>query len=325
MNTPARTAGSDSHIIVDETARKHDLPAKSNHDSPDESFVPSTNTSPGFSDMYQIMLPMAKEYIAIAHSRSLAIKSVEDIQLYFKLVTTGIRCFEAVIRERNQPYVECLALLNYAQTLYIETNQLGKAEDALNKGIVLAGRSNLYDIKFTMQHLFIRILAQKNLKAAHKLLRACAQDAEAKHARERLSKLHVCLEGQKATEGGRWNIWHEDGEFLIALPPDANGRVYSPLRMRWLTQPEVYALSYLISGLVSLMSNTDRKLAGKYIAEGLNLIIVESALTVSLLVSSTLAENGKDLMAETQASRNSQVKEVLQRQLNQDPSGLLEL
>ncbi|KAK9465189.1 cohesin loading factor [Lipomyces arxii] len=137
--------------------------------------ITQTNT---FSNIHLIMFPAAREYFDKAHAKSTIMKTREDVLAYFKLIATGIRCLEAVIGERTQPYIECLAVLWYSETVFLETKQFELAEEALNKAISLAGRNNLYDVKFTMVHLLVKILATTNTRAAQKLVNTCLKEAE---------------------------------------------------------------------------------------------------------------------------------------------------
>ncbi|KAK7205662.1 cohesin loading factor [Myxozyma melibiosi] len=131
-----------------------------------------------FSTVHLVLFPAAREYFDCAHRRSTQLKTREDVFAYYKLIATGARCYEAVLKERIPPYVECLAALWYCEALFEETNGFDEAEEVLNKAIALAGRNNLHDLKFTMLHLSVRILASTNIKAAQRLLTQCLREAE---------------------------------------------------------------------------------------------------------------------------------------------------
>ncbi|KAK9373066.1 cohesin loading factor [Lipomyces chichibuensis] len=336
--------------------------------------------TPAYSTIHLVMFPAAQEYFDKAHRRSTKLKSMEDVMTYYKLIATGARCLEAVLKERIQPYVECIAALWYCEALFVETKEFDEAEEVLNKAIALAARNNLHDLKFSMLHLSIRMLATKNLKAAQKLLKSCLREAdsmqiaswsynfqylsvslhfaaheytsvtatlrplyscssneirylsfltsalvalrqnnpsqaadslsravqcETDYSRQyipqlvvmrviletlstillgdvakseaKLKAVHECLDGQVQDQSGRWTAWNDDGTFFLFLPPGTDGNSYIPLKFKWWSQSEVYVMSYLISGIVSVHSSWDKRKSSKYFSEGLRVIATEIA------------------------------------------------
>ncbi|KAK9368119.1 cohesin loading factor [Lipomyces kononenkoae] len=140
--------------------------------------LPPNGPMPAYSTIHLVMFPAAQEYFEKAHRKSTKLKSMEDVLTYYKLIATGTRCLQTVLRERVQPYVECIAALWYCEALFTETKEFDAAEEVLNKAIALASRNNLYDLKFSMLHLSIRMLATKNSKAAQRLLKSCLREAD---------------------------------------------------------------------------------------------------------------------------------------------------
>ncbi|KAK9478273.1 cohesin loading factor [Lipomyces japonicus] len=132
-----------------------------------------------FSNIHLILFPLAQEYFHAAHANSNRLRTQQDVLAYYKHIATGIRCLEAVLKERVPPYVDCLAALWYSEALFNETDNWSHADEVLNKGIAIASRNNLYDVKFTMLHLSVRMLAQTSTKAASKLLDVCQREARA--------------------------------------------------------------------------------------------------------------------------------------------------
>ncbi|KAJ8096849.1 cohesin loading factor [Lipomyces tetrasporus] len=333
-----------------------------------------------YSTIHLVMFPAAQEYFDKAHRQSTKLKSMEDVMAYYKLIATGTRCLEVVLKERIQPYVECIAALRYCEAIFTESKEFGAAEEVLNKAIVLAARNNFHDLKFSMLDLSIRMLATKNLKAAQKLLKSCLREADTigiaswsytfqylsvslyfsaddytgatntlkslyscssnelrymafltsalvairqnnpSHARDcisqavqcetdysrqyipqlvvmrliletittillgdvakseaKLKAVHDCLDGQVQDQSGRWTGWNDDGTFFLFLPSGSDGNTYLPLKFKWWSQPEVYVMSYLISGIVSVHSSWDKKKSSKYFSEGLHVIATEIA------------------------------------------------
>lgn len=103
--------------------------------------------------MPTVLLSLADTYITTAHSNAYqsALGTPADVQAYYTLVATGLRCLEAALQARPhlfamqegadqsqyrlQPRVEATVRLRYASILYEETDNLDEAEDALNKAV----------------------------------------------------------------------------------------------------------------------------------------------------------------------------------------------
>lgn len=109
----------------------------------------------------------------------------EQVREYQKLITTGLACLEAAFQSnRLSPRQEARARLRYASILCDETENLQEAETALSKGITICekvGDSRTYfvcvilltpskhryaDLKYCMQYLLLKVLFQRNQKAA---------------------------------------------------------------------------------------------------------------------------------------------------------------
>ncbi|KAI9768449.1 MAG: hypothetical protein M1840_004858 [Geoglossum simile] len=132
---------------------------------------------------YQLLLiSLAEEYFATAHRQgSLAALSmrIEDLDRYYKLIASGLGCLETVLKRwRLQPRLEAAVRLRYATILHDETENTMEAETALSKGIALCERNRLLDLKYSIQHLLIRVMFKKNPKASMKALDIIIRDAE---------------------------------------------------------------------------------------------------------------------------------------------------
>jgi Cohesin loading factor len=79
---------------------------------------------------------------------------------------------------RLQPRLEAAVTLRYASVLFEETENVMEAETALSKGITLCERNRLVDLKYSMQHLLVRVMFSKNSKASLKTLDAAIHDTE---------------------------------------------------------------------------------------------------------------------------------------------------
>ncbi|KAL9631973.1 MAG: hypothetical protein Q9164_005598 [Protoblastenia rupestris] len=134
-------------------------------------------------DYSLLLLSMAEEYIAAAHSRGSIANIVTretEMQEYYRLVATGLGCLETILRKcKLQPEKEATVRLRYATVLHEETENSMEAEEALSKGISIADRHKLFDLKYNMQHLLARILFRSNTKAAFNFLDGNIKDVEA--------------------------------------------------------------------------------------------------------------------------------------------------
>ena len=134
-------------------------------------------------DRAMLLLSLADEYFANAYSLGSSPGILQEkniIQDYYKLIAGGLRCLETVLEKcQIQPEQEATIRLRYATILYEETEELMEAEESLNKGIAIAARHKLFDLKYNMQHLLVRILFQSRASAALKFLDGVIKDAEA--------------------------------------------------------------------------------------------------------------------------------------------------
>ncbi|KAG0129830.1 cohesin loading factor [Tuber indicum] len=144
--------------------------------------TPNTPSTPSNSmDPHLTLISMAEGYFEAAHAsgyRAALAKGGGDAKAYYKLIATGLRALEAALQCRLQPRLEAMVRLRYAGILHEETENGDEAEDALNKGIMLAQRGNFTDIKYTMQHLLARIMLRTTPKASLKMLNSCIADSE---------------------------------------------------------------------------------------------------------------------------------------------------
>ncbi|KAJ5166349.1 uncharacterized protein N7482_005130 [Penicillium canariense] len=138
-------------------------------------------------DYQVLLLSLADEYLNAAHrhgTKTALATSQADVEEYYKLVSTGLGCLEAVLKNwRLQPRKEALVRLRYARTLFEETDNDLEAETALSKGIDLCERNRMLDLKYSMQHLLARMLHKTNPKASLKAVDGMIHDVEAyRHA-----------------------------------------------------------------------------------------------------------------------------------------------
>lgn len=95
--------------------------------------------------------------------------AVHDVQKYA----------DVLLQWRLQPRVEAMVRLRYASVLFDETDNLNQAEELLNKGMLVAQRNNLIDLKHRMQYLLTRIMFRTSPKAALRMLNTYIEESEA--------------------------------------------------------------------------------------------------------------------------------------------------
>lgn len=88
----------------------------------------------------------------------------------------------------------------------------------------------------------------------------------------KLKTLHHLLENQPLDTTGRWVSWKEDGSFMVPLPPDAHGNNYIPLKFSWLSQSQLYVLTYMLTGVTLVPSASEKRRAVRYFQEALRII-----------------------------------------------------
>ncbi|KAK9456262.1 cohesin loading factor [Dipodascopsis uninucleata] len=98
------------------------------------------------------------------------------------------------------------------------------------------------------------------------------QEGNMPEAEQKLKVIHQWLDSHVVDESGKWPHWRDDGGFLIALPPSADGSKFIPINFTWWCQSEVYIMSYLLSGVVSLYGSYEKRKALRYLSEGIRVI-----------------------------------------------------
>ncbi|KAH7318539.1 cohesin loading factor-domain-containing protein [Stachybotrys elegans] len=186
--TPAPKHGEDTITVKTQSARppevKTEFPRVKTSPRSSVSMSPApTSRSPSISkrspavshkprpvDTLPIMMAVAEECLGKAHA------SVHDVAMsmhpdlvdeYQKLIATSLACFEAALQGgRLAPREEARVRLRYAALLHEETENLMEAETTLNKGIALCDKHRLFDLKYCMQYLMLKVLFQRNPRAA---------------------------------------------------------------------------------------------------------------------------------------------------------------
>ncbi|MCJ1311612.1 hypothetical protein MMC25_005285 [Agyrium rufum] len=122
-----------------------------------------------------LLLSLAEEYISAANAKNEALQNLLDEPQhraeYFQLIASALACLEAVLKKfRLDAVTEANTRLRYASLLLQETENYYDAEEILNKGIALCDQHRLFDLKYNMQHLLIRVMFHNNSRAPLKFL-----------------------------------------------------------------------------------------------------------------------------------------------------------
>ncbi|EGX92384.1 cytokinesis protein Cyk3 [Cordyceps militaris CM01] len=119
-----------------------------------------------------IMAAVAEECIGKARSQAHDVAMCldpDDVTEYHRLISTGLSCFEGMLQTtRLTPREEARIRLRYATVLHEETENIMEAETALTKGIALCDKHRMMDLKYCMQYSMLKLLFQRNHKAALK-------------------------------------------------------------------------------------------------------------------------------------------------------------
>ncbi|KAG8532133.1 uncharacterized protein KY384_003772 [Bacidia gigantensis] len=129
-----------------------------------------------------LLLALAEQYFGLAYgpeSKEANAASISEGDNYFKLISAGLGCLETVLAKCTvAPEQEALVRLRYASILYEETEDVMEAEEALSKSISVADRHKLYDLKYNMQHLMVRVLFERRSPAALTFLDSITKNVE---------------------------------------------------------------------------------------------------------------------------------------------------
>ena len=178
QTTPVSSTHNGNHVPVSQS------PVNSSAKSSTLLKAQATPSIPQISsiDDAAILLSLAEDYISAAYQSSAQLHENADelgLRAYYKAIATALGCFETVIsRCFLKPEQEATIRLRYASILYQETDNDMEAEEALSKGITIADRHKLFDLKYNMQHLLVRVLYKSRPPAAFKCLDRNMHDAQ---------------------------------------------------------------------------------------------------------------------------------------------------
>ncbi|KAM0435282.1 hypothetical protein ACHAPT_003376 [Fusarium lateritium] len=177
---------------------------------------PATTPKARPPDTVHMMVAVAEECFdkarAAVHDVAMSLNATR-IDEYQKLISTGLACLEASLqRGRLSPRQEARMRLRYAAVLLEETENLMEAETSLSKGIPLCEKHRMFDLKYCMQYIQLKLLFQRSHKAALTAVDRHISDCEAfKHVHWvyafRLLKASFYMEvGQTADASALENI-----------------------------------------------------------------------------------------------------------------------
>ncbi|KAF4554145.1 Cohesin loading factor-like protein [Elsinoe fawcettii] len=141
-------------------------------------------TSDEDADQKLILLALADQYISAARSLSTSVaqsSSETDLERYQELMTLGLQCLDATIRQWKVGDTRTLVKLRlqYATLLFEESDSDDIAQLQLSQGITSCERSKLLDQKLSMQHVLARIQFKTKPKAAFKVIDGALEDVTA--------------------------------------------------------------------------------------------------------------------------------------------------
>ncbi|KAF9766696.1 hypothetical protein IL306_000860 [Fusarium sp. DS 682] len=121
-------------------------------------------------DTVHIMVAVAEECFDKArgsvHDVAMSLNATR-IEEYQKLISTGLACLEACLQSNKlSPRQEAKMRLRYATVVLEETENPMEAETAITKGISLCEKNGLADLKYCMHYIRLKLLFQRNHKAA---------------------------------------------------------------------------------------------------------------------------------------------------------------
>jgi tetratricopeptide (TPR) repeat protein len=122
-------------------------------------------------DYAKVLLVLADEYLQAADTVP------EDSEEHYKLISFGLGCIEATLKDFHLPPLrEAQLSRRYAQILYEKTQNYEQAEKAIHKAIQLCDTNKYLDLKYSLLLLSIRILFETRPKAAIRLLQDSLED-----------------------------------------------------------------------------------------------------------------------------------------------------
>jgi Cohesin loading factor len=134
-------------------------------------------------DNVGLLVSIAEECLRTAHGAARDIAKSPDessVLEYQKLISTGLACLETALQSNKlSPRQEAKLRFRYASLLCDETENLMDAETTLTKGITLCDKHRYLDLKYCMQYLLLKVLFQRNQKAALKATDSHITDATA--------------------------------------------------------------------------------------------------------------------------------------------------
>lgn len=141
--------------------------------------TPKENDKDG-PDIPNLIISLADEYLSVASGKEMQTALANgqaQPEDYYKLVCTAMGCMDTALRRyRYPPLKEARLRLRYARTLLDETDNSLEAENTLTKGVDLCERNKLFDLKYSIQVLLIRVLYRSRPKAALKPLDSLIED-----------------------------------------------------------------------------------------------------------------------------------------------------
>lgn len=119
--------------------------------------------------MINNLLETSDKFLSNAHLSVIRTNSKEGQQEYFRMVKVSIQSLLMLIRNYRQllnPRLELMAYFKLAKIYFLETENITRADDYVNKAIAISTRNNLYEIKFASEFLAAQIIQRSTIAQA---------------------------------------------------------------------------------------------------------------------------------------------------------------
>jgi hypothetical protein len=132
-----------------------------------------------------VLLSLSDEYIEAAYKLGAQVacqgeeNDPETWEIYHNLIAAGLSCLDAFLKNfKSTPRLEAVVMLRYASLMFDETENYDLIESLLSKALTLCERNKLYDLKFSIHHLLVRVTFMTSPKAALKSIDAAIKEVE---------------------------------------------------------------------------------------------------------------------------------------------------
>lgn len=111
--------------------------------------------------MVNTLLQASDTFLSHAHSSVIKTNSIDGQQEYFKMIKLSIQSLLMLVKNYRQllnPTLELMVYFKLAKIYFLESENISRADDYINKAISISTRNNLYKIKFISEFLAAQII-----------------------------------------------------------------------------------------------------------------------------------------------------------------------